>query len=333
MPGRGEVARPIRKGAQRLQPRCCDDGYTQAYAFSTQQLVKTRSILDDELLKPEVRAIVVGSQADASKGGGVDPDAAEATAAVKKQALEGRAAGTGDHAVQGALGDANTYERELLELGEADPLHWTAVRDVALADGRGPESGPEAERRRRWLLRRRPRMVAELDLLKVVEGRGAQPGIHGGGAVMEVVRGDTEQAAGAVVGGEDAGHDAGVIIGEIAAVEVERGGAPEVSPPGGEDLGACGLLGWEEGDDVAQYGVGEAADVAHASTVAVLISSSGTTGRWWFLAAVRACLLDWCSFGSGRLHGRYRRRRGRAGLRRFSSPLLPTGSRRLHGCG
>jgi len=65
-------------------------------------------------------------------------------------------------------------------------------------------------------------------------------------------------AAGAPVGGEDAGDD--IDGAKVTAVEVERGGAPEMAPPGGEDLGAGGILGGEERDDLTHNGVREAAD-------------------------------------------------------------------------
>jgi len=60
------------------------------------------------------------------------------------------------------------------------------------------------------------------------------------------------------VGGEDAGDD--IDGAKVTAVEVERGGAPEMAPPGGEDLGAGGILGGEERDDLTHNGVREAAD-------------------------------------------------------------------------
>lgn len=62
------------------------------------------------------------------------------------------------------------------------------------------------------------------------------------------------------MGGEDAGDVAGV-----AQVEVERSGAPEVAPPGGEQLRASGVVGWEAGDDLAEGVVGEEADLGGAA--------------------------------------------------------------------
>jgi hypothetical protein len=58
--------------------------------------------------------------------------------------------------------------------------------------------------------------------------------------------------------GEDAGDD--IDGAKVTAVKVERGGAPEMAPPSGEDLGAGGILGGEERDDLTQNGVGEEAD-------------------------------------------------------------------------
>jgi hypothetical protein len=113
---------------------------------------------------------------------------------------------------------------------------------------------------------------AELELAEAVEGWGAEPGVDSSRSGEEVDRGDAEAAAGAGVGGEDArdeGSEGMVIVGEVVAeageavavaVEVEGGGAPEVAPPGGEDLGAGAALGGEEGYDVGEDGVREVAD-------------------------------------------------------------------------
>jgi hypothetical protein len=55
------------------------------------------------------------------------------------------------------------------------------------------------------------------------------------------------------VGGEDAGDN---IVGKnVNAVEVERGGTPEMAPPGGKDSGAGDILGGEERNDLTQNGV------------------------------------------------------------------------------
>ena len=70
---------------------------------------------------------------------------------------------------------------------------------------------------------------------------------------------DAEAPTWAAVSGEDAGDGAGEraeVRGELEAVEVERGGAPQVAPPGGQDRGAPGFLGGEERDDVLEDGVG-----------------------------------------------------------------------------
>jgi hypothetical protein len=49
----------------------------------------------------------------------------------------------------------------------------------------------------------------EIKLLEVVKRRGAEPGVHGGGTVVEIVRRDAQAAAGARVGGEDEGDRVG----------------------------------------------------------------------------------------------------------------------------
>ena len=63
-----------------------------------------------------------------------------------------------------------------------------------------------------------------------------------------------------VEAGKDLGDDGDAVVlppGEAAVDdEVERGGAPEVAPPGGEDLGAGAFPGGEERDDVAENVVG-----------------------------------------------------------------------------
>jgi len=79
----------------------------------------------------------------------------------------------------------------------------------------------------------------------------------------------------ALVGGDDLGDAAydgvGVIRSAVAAgdqdvgVEVERGGAPDVSPARGQHGGAAGLLHGELGDDLALDVLGEGADVNAAA--------------------------------------------------------------------
>lgn len=74
--------------------------------------------------------------------------------------------------------------------------------------------------------------------------------------------------------GEDAGDEAGwggLVFAAELDLEVERGGAEEVPPLGGEGLGAGPVLGGEERDDVAENAVGEVADqVGPFSGLAVL---------------------------------------------------------------
>jgi hypothetical protein len=80
-------------------------------------------------------------------------------------------------------------------------------------------------------------------------------------AWLHVVRRDAEAADGARVGGENAGDggfvevlagvapevDGAVVAEETVAFDVERRGPPEWAPTSGQDLGARGLLGGEEG--------------------------------------------------------------------------------------
>jgi hypothetical protein len=98
--------------------------------------------------------------------------------------------------------------------------------------------------------------------VEIVEGWGREPGI--GSVAVEMVHGSAEAAAGAQVGGEDARYDdiERLLVEQegTGAVEVERGGAPEAAPPGGEDLGARAFLGGKERDDFSEDGVGEVAD-------------------------------------------------------------------------
>ena len=68
------------------------------------------------------------------------------------------------------------------------------------------------------------------------------------------------------------------LVGEVAAVEAERRGAPQVAPPGGEGLRAGGILDGEEGDDLAENGVGESADAIDAAAAAAATDSSFLAG-------------------------------------------------------
>jgi len=69
------------------------------------------------------------------------------------------------------------------------------------------------------------------------------------------------------------------LVGEVAAVEAERRGAPQVAPPGGEGLRAGGVLDEEEGDDLAENGVGESADAIDAAAAAAASSLAGAERR------------------------------------------------------
>jgi hypothetical protein len=85
------------------------------------------------------------------------------------------------------------------------------------------------------------------------------------------------------VGGEDAGDD--IDGATVTAVEVERGRVPEMAPPGGEDLGAGGILGGESRDDLTQNGVAEDAD----SVDPISFLSAGSRRRILDVAFVSFC--------------------------------------------
>ena len=136
--------------------------------------------------------------------------------------------------MQGALGHADIFKCEVREPREVKRLNH-GTQEVELAQGSHTEGGREAKSRRRRLSARPGNPAqTEVKLLEAVERRGAQPGLHSVGAVEDEVRRDAEAEAGAGVVGEDAGDgsDEGPVgVGELAAVEVERGGAPDVAPP------------------------------------------------------------------------------------------------------
>ena len=62
-----------------------------------------------------------------------------------------------------------------------------------------------------------------------------------------------DYAFGDVVGAEG-------VIGIDVQIDVERSGAPDVAPAGGEHLRAGAVVGREKGDDVAEDAVREVAD-------------------------------------------------------------------------
>lgn len=241
-----------------------------------EQLLEKRGILDDDFLQlrlPRQRCYPTtrNQHTQASKARRVDPNATEADAASQQQALQQRAAG--DHGVQRGLRDCDVLEPEMLEPQEAKLMDG-GVLELAPADGgdvegiRESEEGYRWRRRRRWWRRRTAAVAEELELLKVVDGGGSEPGIHG---VAAAVGGDAEAAAWARVGGEDGGDDAGdgdgegvpLVVaaeGEATVVEAERRGAPEMAPPLGEDLRGAGFPGGEAGDDVAEDVVREVPD-------------------------------------------------------------------------
>lgn len=126
------------------------------------------------------------------------------------------------------------------------------------------------------------------------ERRALEPGVDCCKAAVGEEWGHGEAAGGARVSSEDPGDDADLDLlvgGEAGVVEVERGGEPEVAPSGGERLGADGVLGGEEGDDLTEDGVGEAADAVDA------IPFFSSRDMRWFLAAG-------CRLGMGRIRRR-----------------------------
>ena len=235
-----------------------------------EQPLKTRRILDDEFPKWD-GTIAFRTHANAYKAKGVDPDATEARASVDQQALQSRCA-SGNQPVQRELRDADTVEPELLKEGKVKPLD-DVIREAAFSQGGNTEGGREAECGR-WR-RVNAYSRAGLKLLQFVQSGGPEPGVDGSFRGVEVARFDAEAAAGPRVGGKDVRDDgnAGIDVrgqaagGELTVVEIERGGAPEVAPPGREDLGAGAVLDGEEGDDVAEVIVVEVADAVDGSSV------------------------------------------------------------------
>jgi hypothetical protein len=68
-----------------------------------------------------------------------------------------------------------------------------------------------------------------------------------------------------LVRGKDVWHDGSEIVpNDVMTDKVERRRAPEVAPSGREDLGAGAFFGGEQGDYVAEDGIGEGADMVYA---------------------------------------------------------------------
>ena len=132
-------------------------------------------------------------------------------------------------------------------------LATRSVREKRSADAGSGGGSPRSRTRngRSW------RQSSSWRLLRA--GERSQPAVQGrGGAGAELVvvaRGRGEAAGGARVRGEDAG-DLTQRDGVGAEVQVERSGAPDAAPPGGEDLRAAAVLGGETRDDLAEDGVG-----------------------------------------------------------------------------
>ena len=91
----------------------------------------------------------------------------------------------------------------------------------------------------------------ELEFLESVEGGGLEPAVQACDgvapvAVVEVVLRDGEAAAGALMRGENArDYTFGDVVGAegVIGIDVERSGAPDVAPAGGEHLRADAVVG------------------------------------------------------------------------------------------
>lgn len=265
---------------------------------------------------------------DASQTRRHDPDSREAIVEDKQQALQGMAAGK--QAVQRGLRDRDMTKAQPLENREeaeragAGGVVVVSVGEAEAAEAGDAKSGREAARRRRQR-ERRPSptgQAMEPKILEAVEAGGAEPSVEGGGGgpvTSEVeVEGDhvdEESAAGARVRGEDA-RDVGVGVADAegaAAVglelQVERSGEPYVAPPRGEGLRAAAVLGREEGDDVAEDAVGEAADAIGAlflqpSPLLGLVSGHHPPhrtmpARWWSRRRVEERAVELWNAGAG----------------------------------
>jgi hypothetical protein len=128
----------------------------------------------------------------------------------------------------------------------------------------------------------------ELELLESVKGGRLEPAVQacdGEAPVVEVVLRDGEAAAGALMRGENArAYDFGDVVGaeEVIGIDVqidvERSGAPDVAPAGGQHLRAGAVVGREEGDDVAENAVREAADAVEALFMFLFFLQSSPLG-------------------------------------------------------
>lgn len=152
------------------------------------------------------------------------------------------------------------------------------IWEVASAVASDCEVGESQRWQRQWveLIGSVPVQVLEMDLLDPVEDGGPEPGVEGGVAVVAGGVGDTgevhegQPASWAGVGGQDGGDARGDAVPiapagtetELAVVEVERSGAPEGCPAGGNGPGADAGVGREQGDDGAEDLVRKGADVS-----------------------------------------------------------------------
>jgi len=144
-----------------------------------------RRILDNDFFQPfkipQFSAVIRNT--NASKGRGANPEAMKAFILAQYQALKHRA--IGEQSVERALRDVDALDRELLEVGEVEPIHVIrgefdvlAAAKVALAgaESEDAEGGCQPERGRwRWGRMREP--VPQLELLQIVKRGGPEPGV------------------------------------------------------------------------------------------------------------------------------------------------------------
>lgn len=192
----------------------------------------------------------------------------------KREGLQSRAAG--EHVVEALVGDGCDEHGELPEVRE----------DVGAArEARGVRERPEAQEE---ALERGAAedvggqglgggggvadIVGDDEILDALGGEKARPLGESALVAREPAAEEGDGAEGARVVGEDAG-DGGA--GEVGVADDERGGAPEMAPPGGKGGGAGGVLGGEAREDAPEEVVRENAD----TVLAIVARGGGEGGR------------------------------------------------------